>query len=154
MSGFQKPLESNGYLVPEQMNGRWRGAPKTDRDNFKWPSLDDVMAGRRPANITIVGHSFIERLLNQLRDDLGPDNNFGISSTLANVSYIAKGGKKMAHFTKENILSHKPDIVYFEMGSNDLTELEITGQSMGRKVYELALELISNGVSEDLLLHH
>ena len=78
-----------------------------------------MMIGRRLANVTIVGHSFVARLLTQLENDNGDINNFGIRRSLANVSFIAEGGQKMKHFTKENISAFNPDIAYFEMGLNE-----------------------------------
>ena len=139
----------SGYLVPDKPLMRWLGAPKFDRKNAQpVQKLEVELQGKRPVRITLVGHSFLTHILSQVENEVGDEHNFGLRPSVAQMSYLVKGGKKLKHFDEHTIMAYNPDIVYFEIGSNDLSELEKTGNQMGRVLYDLAVKLISMGVKK------
>ena len=128
--------------------GRWIGmdSGKTKRSRIApADKLEVVMANKGPARVTIVGHSFVARIMDQLHRDLGPDNNFGMYRDVALINVQAFGGKRMRHVTYEDIMATRPDIVYFEIGTCDLGDEGMTGRKVGRLVFDLSQKLADEG---------
>ena len=128
--------------------GRWIGmdAGKTKRRLIPpVDKLEVVMANRGPARVTIVGHSFVARIQDQLNAEMGSDNNFGMNRDVAIITVQAFGGKRTRHLKYDDIMKTKPDIVYFEIGTCDLGDDGMTGRKVGRAVYELSMKLADEG---------
>ena len=160
---------NSGYAVPEKPDGRWMGAERKQKRKHMEPvdSLEIFMSSRRPVKVTILGHSHVTHILDLLRrrgfEHLA---NFGFLPTIADVTVLAEGGLKLKHNLSEEqrsklpkkslklcddlageIMKDDPEIVYIEMGTNDIDSAENSGNKTGRMIYSLATDLVSRGVS-------
>ena len=129
------------------------GGGDDDRDNqrfkFSFPEWREVDHGFMPANIVIVGHSFVRRLGDYLRRTYGQYFNMGLDFDRAFVTFLHQGGLTAAGARRnfvDHIISLGPDIVYIELGSNDLCHPRLSPQDVGDCLQDLANDLIQRGV--------
>ena len=101
----------------------------------------------RPAQAVVVGHSFVRRLEEFLVDKYGPYHNFGLSYDSVHVHSIYKGGMTAESARYEylhRIVDLKPDIVYLELGSNDICRRR--PEQVGSALLDLTYDLQNLGV--------
>ena len=119
------------------------------RYKFSYPEWREADHGFRPANIVIVGHSFVRRLGDFLRRNYGQYFNMGLDFDRAFITFMHQGGLTVEAARRnlvENIISLAPDIVYIELGSNDLCHPRRGPQEVGDSLQNLANDLIQRGV--------
>ena len=135
------------YAMPGKPLGRWRGAGLEERQkNVKLSPLETELFEKRPVRVKIVGHSFICHILKSLRLQYGIFHNFGIEEDIIEVSYLAQGGMHIDDVTAEEIADGDPDIAYLELGTCDLDVPGVSGNDVGRQLYQLAGEVVDYGV--------
>ena len=92
--------------------------------------------------IAIVGHSFIRRLHNHLRDTWerhGEYRYFNFDIADCNVEYYWKGGGKVQCMKRflSDLVDCRPDLVFLQVGGNDI-RVDSIPQQIAREMVELA----------------
>ena len=137
------------YAVPDMPAGRWIGADRAARvPGLQLPNLVLLREGKRPMRVTVIGHSFITRIDRMLVQQFGLQHNFGVNSNIAEVKIMARGGMKTSDLRPQSIAATHPDLVYLEIGSNDLCGTSTDGPRVGKAIYNLAMGLVQAGVKK------
>ena len=103
----------------------------------------------RPANVVVYGHSFIKRLKYHLQREFGNNHNLGLQYEVANVQYLGFPGSNVPKARYEHlhiIMQQTPDIVYLELGGNDLCCERVHPISVSSELHELVCDLLQLGV--------
>ena len=103
----------------------------------------------RPAQVLLLGHSFINNLRKQLTRDYGNNHNLGLDYSRAHLHWLCRGGmtvKEARYQQLINIEHLKPDIVYVELGTNDLTDPRYRPEKLGSDIHELVLDILAMNV--------
>ena len=111
-------------------------------------SLEIECLNRRPVRVAVVGHSFIKRICDDLTRSKGYYHNFGMNFEVASVDIICDGGMKIAHARQRvlfDIMKTFPDLVYLELGSNDVCRRWMTPKEIGDDMCDLVEEILRLG---------
>ena len=96
----------------------------------------------------ICGHSYVYHLRTFANSPSNSfDENFGLNDIV--VQWRSKGGKTWDMFEKQDlsfVLSTKPDIVYLELGGNDL-DSDSSSDQVAHKALDISHYLINHGIS-------
>ena len=141
----------NGYLIPPQYDLRWAGVERRLRFNNgsgQKSSLRIECLNKRPVRIAVVGHSFIRRICDDLTKSRGYFHNFGMDFDVASVDLIYDGGMKIFHARQRvlfDIMKTFPDLVYIELGSNDVCRRWMSPREIGDDMCDLVAEILRLG---------
>ena len=108
----------------------------------------------RPASVMILGHSFVRRLEGFMLDHFGYNHNMGFSYNTAEVMFRGIGGRTVDKLESEDLpmIEHfRPDIVYLEMGTNDLANPSNRPEVIGSKLDDFANKCHAAGVGITIL---
>ena len=144
---------NNGYLLPPTDDLRWFGVERRlrfDNGSGQKSSLEVECLHRRPVRVTVVGHSFIRRLSEDLTKSMGYYHNFGFKFEVAEVDILEKGGMKIDNAKQHSleIIRSNPDLVYIELGSNDVCRRWMSPKEIGMDMIDLVDELVRLGVKK------
>ena len=81
----------------------------------------------RPASVMVIGHSFVRRLEQFMLERYGFNHNMGFSFNTAEIMFRGIGGRTVDRLESHDLpmVEHfRPDIVYLEIGTNDLANLQ------------------------------
>ena len=121
---YQQPDHGNHYLYPEMAKDRWFNYQHRQRRPEEYGrSLETDAIQGRPIEVTIAGHSFVKHLKAFAVTNYGFYNNLKLESHVANVRWVGIGGMtvdKLINQHLHTITENKPEIVYLELGTNDL----------------------------------
>jgi hypothetical protein len=85
-----------------------------------------VFTQNRPAEIVIAGHSFVRRLEDYITGTYGPFYNMNFEFSKCSINWRGKGKYTVGELQSEdNIYSTMADIIYIEIGCNDLNILDL-----------------------------
>ena len=146
-------MDGRGFLHPPINRDRWLGVSQGVKRNEHNISMVEEFAQRQPLSIVIFGHSFIKHLQRDTIRRLGQYHNFGFDYSVANVVFVHQNGLKVDQARYEllyQVAEHRPDIVYIELGTCDLSNKHNTARSIGEKMVELGNHLTGLGVSKVL----
>ena len=84
-----------------------------------------IIQNMAPKAVMVVGHSFIKYLVKYIRNSNDPriNSNFNLDVSKLKVSTLGQSGCNIARFRRfffPKIHRNKPDILYLELGTNDL----------------------------------
>ena len=101
--------------------------------------------------VVVIGHSFVRRLRDHLTSERGQGHNLGLDPNMVNVVMYAQGGMtadrlRQHHF--QFIRNQLPDIVYIELGCNDLTDPSLSPAQIATDLHNLAHSILQLGVSQ------
>jgi lysophospholipase L1-like esterase len=132
---------------------KWNG--RNDWGEMSHQDRQNVLARpSRPAKILILGHSFIERLEKYLCKQDGCFNNFNLEFSNAIVEMLGTGGrtvKKTRYNDLKRVEQSRPDIVYIELGTNDLCRKYNSPHKIASELHELANDILGLGVSQVII---
>ena len=122
----------------------------TASEDYTPPPVDTSMLESsgttyRPANIVVYGHSYIKRLQYYLQRQFGNDHNLGLNYEVANITYLGFPGSTVPKARYEHlhyIMQSSPDIVYLELGGNDLCFSSVHPISVSSELHELVCDLL------------
>ena len=137
--------------VPRHLHGKVHG--KRLRHARKQAKLDarGVQVQLRPAQVLIFGHSFVKNLNRFLRENHGDYHNLGFDYSRAHVHWLGIGGMRVDQARGEQLIAVervRPDIVYVELGTVDMTNPKLGPEEIGSEIHELALDMIALGVKK------
>lgn len=137
-------------LAPFMTDRRWNG-------ENTWEEMDPAEQQRvlsrpsRPAVIMVMGHSFIDRLNKYIVRRKGGFNNLNLEFTNAVVHIHGVGGRtvqKCRYLDLAVVAQIKPDIIYLELGTNELCRVNNTPEKVAVELHDLANDLLGLGVSQ------
>ena len=102
----------------------------------------------RPASVLIMGHSFVVRLQQFMGIHYGPQHNMGLSCKTATVQFHGVGGRTVKKFEDNDLIvinKCRPDILYLELGTNDLSLPDSDPESVGSQISSLVWKCKANG---------
>ena len=111
-------------------------------------SLETESLGREPLNITVAGHSFINHLNTFACNNYGYWHNFKMEQEVATVKCIGISGatvEKMINLHLHRIVDNKPNIVYLEVGTNDLCDPSMMAKQVADRIKELCVMIHNLG---------
>ena len=94
----------------------------------------------RPANVVMVGHSFLRRARDFMHQRYGFYSNLNIDHNLCQVMWEVQGGMRAENLFNiylNAVMNHLPDIVYIEIGSNDLADPDLVPADPATDTYTL-----------------
>jgi lysophospholipase L1-like esterase len=94
-------------------------------------------------SVLIIGHSFVSRLKQDIRDGFIGDNNLGLNSAnQAVVFFHGRGGMLSKHLHSELsfIQDLQPHVIFIEIGTNDL-DSNIDPSIVSDKIVQFVLDL-------------
>ena len=113
-----------------------------------------VLRQLRPAQVLVFGHSFVRRLNRDLNKNKGSYHNLGLNYDFAEVHWLGIGGLGVKDARAEQLIvvEHlRPDVVYVELGTVDLSDLELGAEEVGSLLHELALDMLALGVKRVII---
>ena len=119
------------------------------RYSYNYPQWRERSHGFRPAHVVILGHSFVRRQEQFLIRQHGLDFNLGLDYDRAYVTYVHHGGLTAPQARigyMDYVLSLTPDIIYIELGSNDICHPRVGPVEVGQSLRDLANDFIRAGV--------
>ena len=128
---------------------RWN--PWKPRQPVEKPMLELETSDFDPITVLVFGHSFIWRLNRYLVDSFGPNHNLEFEFNIANVFFYSIGGMPVDQARVEElgiVLYYRPQLVYIEMGTNELCDYYYTPDVVGREIQNLVEDMLSLGVRE------
>lgn len=102
----------------------------------------------RPASILIMGHSFIRNLEEFMLKNYGYNHNMGLSYNTANVQFHGVGGRTVQKFIHNDLYvvqRLRPDILYLELGTNDLSHPDSTFDQVAADIEKLVWQCKTAG---------
>ena len=95
-----------------------------------------------------MGDSFVEHFKNFLKDNLD-EYSFSLNLSLRDVmiQYSAKRGStvdKLQRFQLQDVIDFEPEMVFLQIGSNDLRDPKESPESVAKSIIDLAHRLILN----------
>ena len=117
---YNKHINTN--KVSDDARGEEESRPEDPKLELKF-----WVQKHRPANVMVVGHSFVKRLSNFLNITFGFYNNLNMDYNICNVSWIARGGMKVIDMYNNHlheIADLNIDVVFVDIGCNDLCDME------------------------------
>ena len=121
----------------------------SNRYAYSYPQWRERDHGFRPANVVVLGHSFMRRLDSFLTRQHGQHFNLGIDYDRAFIQYVYVGGltadRARADYV-HYVLSLAPDVVYIELGTNDLCHPRVGPCEVAERLRSLAMDLVHGGV--------
>jgi hypothetical protein len=125
----------------------WNGENIEDDSTPEVRMIMDILP-TRPARIVLMGHSFLTRLGDYMHNNLGRFNNFGMEHYQAQIYNIAVGGRtaqKCRNLDLGTMTKYLPDIVYLEIGTNDLSPKEAKCEVVSAQIHELCNDILGLG---------
>ena len=125
-----------------------RDPPRRD-DNLPQLSVTVDERHYRPAIAMVIGHSFVRRLQQFHSSTFGHYFNLGFSYSQLQVVYYGHSGltvQDVMYYHLASIDQIKPDIIYLELGTNDLCSPTATPMSVGNDLRLLVTQLLNLGV--------
>ena len=104
---------------------------------------EDIAHRFRPARILILGHSFIWRLEEYMLKSFGFHHNMGFSYGTAEIFFRGTGGRTCDRLISDDLPvvdELRPDIVYLEVGTNDLTDMSLRPETIGSLIEDFVTE--------------
>ena len=146
---------ADNYLYPDMSMNRWVNVERRGYlANESQRSLQTEMLHTEPVNITIAGHSFVRRLNEYATYQFGSYHNMKIENSVANVTTIGISGltiDKLLHQHMHRITTTNPQIVYIEIGSNDLCDPNGDIRQIGLKIKEACKMLLRLGIKKVII---
>ena len=143
-------LRGFNYLLPDMSTDRWWNCPTRGRQPEEFGrSLEAEALNQQPLNITVCGHSFIRRLELYAIENFGHYHNFRLEHNVAHVTCIGISGltvQKLINSHLHAIVQSRPDIVYLEIGTNDLADPNKSAREVGDGIKEVCTMLRNLGV--------
>ena len=130
----------------EKMLEESRGERQAD------PCVDTALLNvrHRPATVVLIGHSFLKRAQTYLNRRYGFYNNLNIDHHICQIFWEVKGGMLARHLYNDYlsaVMNHLPDIVYVEIGSNDLCDPDLVPADPALEVFHFVTSLLNLGVA-------
>ena len=113
-----------------------------------------VLRQLRPAQVLVFGHSFVRRLNKRLIKNKGAYHNLGLNFEFAEVHWLGIGGLNIKDARAEQLIvvEHlRPDVVYVELGTVDLSDIEMGPEEVASHLHELALDMMALGVKRVII---
>ena len=88
-------------------------------------SFGKSLKDEKPASMLIMGNSFVNRLEQYMVHTYGADNNLFLDGDVGYVQYYGMNGLTADHIFSNHLWivdELRPDIVYFEVGGDDLCD--------------------------------
>ena len=105
----------------------------------------------RPATILVMGDSFVRRLKEFARRKFGENDNLGFQFHMANVSWYGVGGltiDRFRHHHMQNVFNVRPDILFIQLGSNDLADAHKSPEEVANAMELLVEDFLDAGVHQ------
>ena len=103
-----------------------------------------------PAKVLLYGHSFINHYKRWSDQQGGRFDNLAMGQDKVRVYYHGVGGATIAHMGQEcnldRVRSIKPDVVFIQLGTNDLAMASYGPEWVVDRMKELVLEILAMGV--------
>ena len=115
-------------------------------DNQTYRTTLEIEAHLYPIiTVLIFGHSFIRRLAEYAIRTFGIYHNLGLDYNIANVHFHGIGGltaERARYEDLHTIARYRPDLIYIELGSNDLCNVNNRPETVGNTIYEFINDLL------------
>ena len=125
--------------------------PNDGRSDKEPAMAIEVESNFRPAEILIIGHSFVRRLLQYVNRSFGQFNNMRIEYSVAHVSCYSVAGATVDDILYNHLNAidqYRPDIVYIAMGTNDLAAQDADPHMVGMLLENMAQQLVNLNVNQ------
>ena len=120
----------------------------------KMPDTRPVLRQIKPAQVLVFGHSFVKRLNRSLIKNRGSYHNLGLNYEFAEVHWLGVGGLSVKNARAEQLIvvEHiRPDVVYVELGTVDLSDDELGPEEVASALHELALDMLALDVKRVII---
>jgi lysophospholipase L1-like esterase len=127
----------------------WNGRKHEDHGRKVY---EDSLTGRyRPAQVLIMGDSFVRRLKEYEINTHGFYNNLNFDYRTCHIHWHGVGGREVPdirYCDLKEVERIKPDLVFIQAGTNDLARADAGPEEVADEVYELANDVLGLGVKD------